>query len=100
MKKKLIIFLPSFSDGGAEEVIINIANYLYKKREIIFIVNKNFGKKKRLLNKKIKIIELKRISLIFSIFEITSIIKKINPDCVLTTLTHSNIFLCLCMFLK
>ena len=94
MKKKLIIFLPSFSDGGAEEILINIANHLYEKYTIIFVINKNFGKKKKLLNKNIKLIILNKKRLFFCFFLMKDILKDIKPDCVFTTLAHSNLFFC------
>lgn len=100
MKKKLVVYLPSFSDGGAEEVLINIANSLYREREIFFIVNYNFGPKKKKLDKNIKIFEIKSKNIISRILNIINLLKKIKPNCVFTTLTHSNILFCLINFIS
>ena len=63
--KKIIIFYPSFEDGGATENLINIINFFTKKRvKIILITNKN--KINRLTkNKFLNLIVCKKISWFF-----------------------------------
>ena len=40
--KKIIIFYPSFEDGGATENLINIVNFFTKKKvKVTLITNKN-----------------------------------------------------------
>ena len=48
-KNKIVFFLPSFENGGAEETIITLANQLnIKYKNLSFIVgNKNGANKKK-----------------------------------------------------
>ena len=63
MSKKILIFIPSIEDGGVEKNLYITSNYLIKKNLNIDLLTSNFNKKK-LLNKKIKIIGPKNYFLI------------------------------------
>ena len=48
-KKEIVIFYPSFERGGATNNLINITNYLLKKKFYIKLFSQNVEKKKNLL---------------------------------------------------
>ena len=76
MKKKIIFFLQNFVVGGAEKNIINYANFLSKKNLDVYILTlSNEGLLKKSVSQKVKLINLKKRKLIFSILKIYKIIK-------------------------
>ncbi len=79
-KIKLIIFHPYSRIGGADKSLSRLINELdSKKYEIIFITLKK-PYIKNYLEKKIKIIEIKRSRTLFSIFEIRKILKSFSTN--------------------
>lgn len=96
MKKKIFIFLPSVKSGGAEKILINIANNISKKKFdlLVCVLNKK-GKFHKLLDKSLNIIYLNKSKLIFSIIKLIYLIRKFQPKTILTTLSHSNLIFCL-----
>ena len=91
-----LFYLPSFSGGGSEMVTINLANQFYSnKKKIIFLCSNNNGPLFFKLNKNIKVINLKKKRLLFSIFKIIEVIKKEKPNVIFSSLVHSNIFFCI-----
>tara|TARA_S200000501_G_C20865088_1_gene761524 strand:+ start:1387 stop:2487 length:1101 start_codon:yes stop_codon:yes gene_type:complete len=96
---KIFFFLPSFADGGAEENIISLAKkYKQQNEKVTFIVGNQTGINKLKMDKKIKVIDLKKNKLYKCLFQILRIFKKRSPDTVITTLVHSNLFLCFIKF--
>ena len=80
MKKKILFLIPDLRNGGAESVFVQLANYFLYKFDIYFMVLKAEGPNINKLNKKIKIIELKKNSSIKTIFKINKFIKKNKID--------------------
>jgi glycosyltransferase involved in cell wall biosynthesis len=94
-KNKILFFLPSFADGGAEEVIISLANQFNKKGvNLSFIVGNKSGNNKIKINKKITLINLKKSRLRKCFGSLVANIRKLKPKVVITTLAHSNLFFC------
>ena len=94
MKKKIIFFLQNFIAGGAENNIINYANFLTKNNiEVYILTLNNFGVLKKKVDKKVKIISLNKKRLLFSITNILKIIKKLNPDFLFSSLLHISLLL-------
>ncbi len=60
MKDKIIIFIPSLNDGGAEKVAVNLSNSFSKKRGIILLTLKRNNKYRHDISKKVNIIFTKR----------------------------------------
>ena len=58
-KKSLLIFIPSIENAGVEKNLYLIANYIEKKKITVKILTA-FNCKKKFLNKKIKILSLKK----------------------------------------
>ena len=99
---KILFFLPSFEDGGAEESIISLANQFYKKKmNILFLVGNTNGKNKKKIEKRIDLINLNKDRLRKCFWITIKILKRWSPKVIITTLTHSNLFFCfLKIFLK
>ncbi len=95
-RKKILFYHPEFSDGGAEKTNLLVSEELSKKYEIFYI--SNFFSNK--YNEEIKKMGIKKIKLsanrtITSFFEISKIIKKINPDIIFSVQMHANILMLL-----
>ena len=95
-RKKILFYHPKFSDGGAEKTNLLVSEELSKNYEIIFISN-SFSNK---FNDDIKKIGIKKITLksnrtITSFFEISNIIKKINPEIIFSVQMHANVLILL-----
>ena len=85
--------MPSFEDGGAEETLISLANQLYKKKtKVFFVVGNSNGNNKFRIEKKINFINLNKDRLIKCFTLAKDLIDKLEPEVVITTLTHSNLF--------
>lgn len=94
MKKKIIFFLQNFHAGGAERNLINYANYLVVRNIDVYIaVISDKGILKKNLNKNIKILNLNKKRLLFSIIKIINIIKIIKPDYLFSSLLHISLLL-------
>ena len=95
MKKNIIFFLHNLNVGGAEKNFINYANYLSNKNinvKIICLSAK--GILKRNINRKVKVIDLNKKKLKFSIFSILKIINSTKPDILFSSLLHISLLLC------
>lgn len=79
--KKIMFFLPNLNQGGAEKVIVTLANELNREKfKIIIVLFKKEGHFLNLLKKDVQIIELKTNKIRFSIFKIIPLIRKQKPD--------------------
>lgn len=92
MKKKIFIIIPKFKIGGAEKVMINIANELTKYDLQIYFITLT-KTKKIALNKKIIQICLNSSKVFFSILKIRNLINKLKPDVCFSTISHTNVAL-------
>ena len=69
MKKSILFFIPKLETGGAENLIIKLANYLSNKNYKISVITITKGKHRfELLNDNIKIIELDYSRTLYSFF--------------------------------
>lgn len=96
MRKNIIFFLHNLNAGGAEKNFINYANYLSKKNinvKIICLSAKGILKKN--IYKKVKIIDLNKKRLKYSIFTILKNIISAKPDILFSSLLHISLLLCL-----
>lgn len=94
-KNKISFFIPSFRTGGSEKIFIELANYLYKNFEynIDMICVNNEGKLKNVLDKNIKIINLKKNSVSGSILPIISYLRSSDSKLVISSMSHCNVIL-------
>jgi glycosyltransferase involved in cell wall biosynthesis len=90
-KKKILFILPNLRAGGAERVLITIANNIDQNKfnSVILVLN-NDGDLKELINDNITLYSLNKDRVLFSLFSLYKKIKKISPDVVLSTMFHMN----------
>ncbi len=91
-KKKIFIIIPKYKIGGAEKVMVGIANeltkYNFKVFLIILVKSEKFP-----LNKNIKLINFGTKKVLSSILKLKKIIDKFKPEICLSTISHTNIAL-------
>jgi len=91
---KIAFFIPSFGGGGAERVMINLANgFASKGIDVYLVVFSNQGVYKKELSDNIKLIDINSNRALFSYFAIKSFINKEKPQILYSTLGHVNILL-------
>lgn len=94
-KKKIMAFMYSLHDGGAQRTMVNIINNLDKsKYEVVLVL----GTQKNnvyidLINKDIRVEYLSKPKLRKCIFKLAAIIRAENPSLIFTTLNNNNIIL-------
>jgi len=91
--KKILFVLPNFSGGGAERVFINLSSFISKEKylDVYILVFNNSGPLKEFLSEKVKIINLNRDSLRFSIFDLVKEIRLLKPDLIFSTFGYVNL---------
>lgn len=88
---KICFVIPSMKGGGAEKMIMNIANYLDKRRyEVKVILFWNEGHNLDKLDKQIEIIDLKSNLNILGLLKLIWMLKVIECDLILTSLGPLN----------
>ena len=94
MKKSVLFFIPKLEMGGAENQIIELANYLSNKNYEISVITITKGKHRfELLNENIKIIELNYSRTLYSFLNIIKIIKSHKNVVIFSILRHLNILI-------
>jgi glycosyltransferase involved in cell wall biosynthesis len=92
MKGKILFFIPDFSMGGAENMMINLANYgIQKKIPIIFVVLNKKGPLFSKLNENIRIHSLESNRMIIGIIKLYFFLIKEKPQIILSTLIQANL---------
>lgn len=89
---KIGIFIGSMEGGGAERVVLNLANE-FQSREIPFVLILRFkkGPYMKQLNPQIKVVELKNNNPIFIISRLIKVCKKENIDTLFTVSRYNNV---------
>ena len=87
MTKKLLFLTADFSGGGAESVLVQLANHFSSMYDVHYMVLSTKGPNLSKLNSKIKLFELNKRSSISSVIEINRYIKKKNIDVAIGTLS-------------
>jgi len=97
-KSKVCIILPSFAVGGAEKVVMQLANHLNFR--ICLIVLNSSGDLNRYVSSGIDVHCLNKKHLHHCFPEILKLIKRLQPNVIFSTNSHINVaILCLKLFL-
>lgn len=89
---KIVLALPSFRGGGAERVMLNIANNLDKNIfDVNFIVLSDEGPYKKLLSQKVNVINLNTYHVKKSFHKMINAVNHLDPDVILSTHEHLNL---------
>ena len=91
-KKKIFIVIPKYKIGGAEKVMVGIANELTKYNFKVYLITL-VKSEKFPLNKNIKVINFGTKKVLKSILKLKIIIDKFKPEVCLSTISHTNIAL-------
>jgi|TARA_B110000037_G_C17121658_1_gene506121 glycosyltransferase involved in cell wall biosynthesis len=91
-QKKILFIIPKNKVGGAENVMLSLANEFSKSNLKIYFVILTETKKIK-LNKKITLIYLNSHRVIESILKIKDLINRIKPEICFSTISHTNIAL-------
>lgn len=97
------IFLQNLNSGGAEKIMIGFANYLVNNTqdEVYLIVVKYTGSYTDFIDSRIKVINLKKKKVLYSFFALISALKRLELDCLYSTLVNANILALLaCKYLS
>ncbi len=90
--RKLALFLPSLAGGGAERVMLNIANgFVERGIEVDLVLGQLTGPYTREVSKSVRIVELNRKHTISCIPGLTRYLRQKQPTVMLATLNHANI---------
>lgn len=85
--KTIAIFLPSLNVGGAERVVVTLANYFVEQNfHVEILLLKNKGDLRADLNENIKLVDLKCTNLkkeFFGLFKLRRYLKNNNIDCLM-----------------
>lgn len=88
---RTVFILPALTAGGAERVLITLLNNInYAHYNPHLIVIKDDGQAKKWINENIPTHFLKQRNLAFGYFKLFRTIRKLKPDIVVTTMTHTN----------
>lgn len=92
MKKRIALFTASLNCGGAERVMITLANNFFKQGYItdLILVEAN-GPYLKEVEPGVNIISLRSRKAIFSLFPLMLYLRKVRPDIMLSTLPTINI---------
>lgn len=89
---KLAFFIPDLKGGGAQRMIVNMANeFAAGGHNVDLVLVQNEGKYHELVSKKVNVIDLGKTRALFSIFALTKYIKTVKPDILLSALFYVNV---------
>ena len=93
LKPRVFLVLKNFAGGGAERILVRLANYLHQtgRYEAIVICGSDEGPNKTNLLQSVPVLKLGAGSAFAFTRKLTSALGSRNPDVVLSTLVHVNI---------
>lgn len=93
-KIKLLILTPTLQCGGSEKFVSLVCNHINAELFSVCLVVVNNNKPfYTITNPAIKIVDLKKGRVLFSLFAIKAAIKHFEPDIVFSTANHLNLYL-------
>jgi glycosyltransferase involved in cell wall biosynthesis len=97
ISRRVALFMPSFSGGGAERVMVTLANSFVRNEDVAvdLIVLRNVGPFSSEVSNKVRIVELGAQRALFGVLRFALYLRRNNPDVVLTTMKQ----IALCAYL-
>ena len=91
--QKIAFYIPSFDGGGAERVMVNLANGMAERPDIDvdFIVTQKIGPLEGDVSEKVNLVNLNSKRIITSLVPLTTYIRKKQPDFLVSALNTANI---------
>ena len=90
--KKICLFLPSLRGGGAERVMLTLANGIAEKGYIVdLVLAKAEGPYLKDVSPKVNVIDLDASRMLLSLLPFAKYLKKEKPDSILSAMRHVNI---------
>ncbi len=93
--KKLVFVLPTFNPGGAENVMIRLANHFCNYYDVSLLVINGGGVLKTAVAEEVKVVDLKCEKVRNAFFIARSTLRKMQVDCVFSSISRLNILLSL-----
>ena len=99
-KKKIAIFLPSLADGGAEKVMVSLANnFVSKFYNVDLLLVSQEGVYFNMLSDEVRLININKSRAIYAVPRILKYLRNERPDVLLSALTHTNVIALICKVL-
>ncbi|MEP7236283.1 MAG: glycosyltransferase [Ferruginibacter sp.] len=93
-KIRLLILTPSLHCGGSEKFVSMLCNNINTQHfSVCLVVINNANQFYQITNPAIKIIDLKKSRVLFSLFAIKAAVKNFRPDIIFSTANHLNLYL-------
>lgn len=102
LTKKVMVVIPSSGFGGAEKILINVAEFLSKKNVVHLVVVTGNEDKGHQVNQDIfhEVTYLKAQSVFKSFFKLSKQMKNFHPDFILSTTLNLNVLVLLLKFVN
>ena len=96
-KKKISILLPSLLGGGAEKVMVSLANhFISKSYSVDLLLVSQEGVYFNMLSDRVRLVDLNKSRALYAIPKIITYLRSERPDVLLSALTHTNIVALIC----
>lgn len=92
LKQKLTIFVPSLRGGGAERIMVILANgFIRRGIRVDLVLSKAEGPYLDDLSSEVKVIDLRSRGVLFSLYELVKYLGKERPSALLSAMGHTNV---------
>ncbi len=90
---KILVFIPNLGTGGAERVVVNLLGGLDRKRFDLYLVVVEMKESVFLeqLPPDVELINFNKSNVRFAIAPLARLIRNLNPDLILSNMSHANI---------
>lgn len=100
--ERITLFLPSLRGGGAENVLVRIANYLatHMDYRIDLVVATAEGPLRKKLQPEVRLIDLGRRRVVHTVIPLSFYLRRERPNVLLSTMTHTNVVAAAAIYLS
>lgn len=93
MKPRIAIFMSSFCDGGAERVMLNLANGMAEAQlaEVDLLVVSSTGPRKQDVNPSVNLVDLGASRIVFSVWGLVRYVVRRKPEALISALNTLNV---------